>query len=199
MGRSGLQRAMNSRMRGCILLLGSEDLWGAKRNRGRIGRCEQSSFRKRSWARHLIPHCSPQSSDVGSSLFSSCLSTSNTHQTSSSIVYLLNNCFYVNRTQPAPPRLCLAVFPFWGELVALRLLSWGTHFWSYFPMVEVPRVCLGECLSLMGGQAESARGQRVARSGSVSGDQKLGGGVWARAAHETRSFCLLQQILFVDI
>lgn len=120
LGRSGLQRAMNSRIRGCILSLGSEDLWGAKRSRDRLGRCESSSFRKPSWAGHLSPHCNPQPSDVGSSLFASCLSTSNTHQTSSSRVYLLSNCFYVNRTQPAPPRLCRAVFPFWGELVALR-------------------------------------------------------------------------------
>lgn len=50
-------------------------------------------------------------------------------------------------------------------------------------------MCLGECLGLMGGQAESACGQRAAPSGSVSGDYRLVGGVWVRAAHE--AFALL--------
>lgn len=79
LGWVGSQRAMNSRLRGCILS------WAVKTQDGcRQGRCEQSSFRRPRWVRHTIPQSSLQFSDIAFSFFSGWLSTSNRHQTSSS-------------------------------------------------------------------------------------------------------------------
>lgn len=169
---------MNSRLRGCTLF------WAVKT----CGepRCEHSSFRKPSCVRHRIPCSPPQLSDIGSCFFSSCLNISNRPQTSGSMSWkmgpfiqqlLLHQQNTVSSPKPLP--CCLPLLERASCFMSLSLrahTSELTFLWWRWPEL---------CLGLLEGDAESACGQRAASSGSVSGDQKLGGGVQARAAHET--------------
>lgn len=84
LGSDRSRKAMNPRL-SLHSPMGSEDLWGAEKGWGRMGRCEPSSFRKPVWVRHRIPRSFPRPSNAGCSFFPSCVSASNRHQTSSSM------------------------------------------------------------------------------------------------------------------
>lgn len=148
-----------------------------------------SSPTRPSWVLSLIRHSRSQLSDIGASFFSSCLSASKRQQTSSSMSRsmgtFIQQLLVQQQNTPAPPGLCLLPFPS-GESYCFKSYSLRAYTSDLtFSRWRCPESYLGECLGLMGGQAESAHGHRAVPSGSVSGDQKLGGGVWARVTHET--------------
>lgn len=132
---------------GLHFLVGSEDLWGAKRGRGRMGICEQSSFRKPSWIRYLISRSPLQISDIGSYFFSRCLNTSNRHQTSSSMLWNMGRCIHQlllcqqnTASSPKPLSCCL---PRLGKASCFMSYSLWAHISGLtFPWWRWPELCL---------------------------------------------------------
>lgn len=170
---------MNSSLRGCILS------WAVKTQEGRRqdGRCEQSSFGRPNWVRYIISHSSPQ---LSPRILILLWLAEHQQQTPYLKQHVMENgyvCLATTLTSTEHSQLPQA------STMPYVLLSQSTSSGCTFPWWRLPELCLGECLGLIGGQAESTCGLRAAPSGSVSGNYKLVGGVWVRVAHE--AFALL--------
>lgn len=101
---------MQSRQRICTLLwAGRTHVWGAEKGWGRMGRSEQSSFRKPGQVRHLIPGSFPCLSSIGTSFFPGCGSAPAIDTRSQATCHGKRVCF-----QPGPHGSSGCVGP-WAE------------------------------------------------------------------------------------